>query len=128
MYAIRSYYVKNLNLTVQYGQKSLVPKDMYGKVPFKVVLLPSHVQPVNVKFNIKFIGNDKFEIEAKRKLVSFVDFDNGELVKEVNNWSFKKRAKFDELIEAEDLGFVVVKSEDVPLEKHFKDQYSYNFV
>lgn len=120
--------IKNLNLTVQYGQKSLVPKDMYGKVPFKVVLLPSHVQPVNVKFNIKFIGNDKFEIEAKRKLVSFVDFDNGELVKEVNNWSFKKRAKFDELIEAEDLGFVVVKSEDVPLEKHFKDQYSFLFI
>ncbi|MBI9063789.1 MAG: polysaccharide biosynthesis tyrosine autokinase [Marinilabiliaceae bacterium] len=119
--------IKNLNLTVSYNKKEgLQQRNMYGNVPFRVVLLSGHIQPVGVRFEIVFLENNNFRIEAKGKNVSFVDFKTGEVEFVKKKWNFKHNDKFGNLIEFSDLAFVVLQVPDKKVD--FKRDYHYNFL
>ena len=120
--------IKNLNLYVDYYQRNgLVQIDAYGTVPFKVLLEPTHVQPVNVKFEITLLDNENYKIEAKAKDVACVDFSTGELEYEKKKWKLKRNEKFGNLIELPECAFMIVLNQDVEIDKAADNQYNFVF-
>ncbi len=101
--------IENLNLTVNYFFKDdFFYKEKYGKAPFEILLLADHIQPTNVRFNISLLDDNSFVIEAKGKNVSFCQLESGEDEILKKKWSFKQKAKFEQLIETNELAFMVL--------------------
>jgi len=62
--------IRNLNLTVRYfRKKEYLTMDAYGEVPFRVMFSPKHLQPINTRFVLSFLGNGNFELKAESKEV-----------------------------------------------------------
>ncbi|MCW0481657.1 GumC family protein [Gaoshiqia sediminis] len=100
--------ISNLDLTTVYCQKrGLQYFEVYGKVPFRVLRLQNHIQPVNVRFQISILDNEYFRIKTKGRDVSFVDINSSELAYRKEKWEFEYYGKFGKLIETDDLSFVV---------------------
>ncbi|TAJ12106.1 polysaccharide biosynthesis tyrosine autokinase [Marinilabiliaceae bacterium JC017] len=120
--------IENLNLTVSYfKQEGLFQKEIYGKEPFKVLLLSNHIQPVEVRFKITIVDKRNFKIEAKGKSVSVVDLKSGELEYVKKKWSFERKGKFGNLIETSDMAFMVMLKPDMKLNFKLRNQYSFVF-
>jgi capsular exopolysaccharide synthesis family protein len=120
--------IKNLNLTVNYYQRNgLIQRDMYGVVPFQVLLVPNHIQPVGVRFEITLLDNENFTVEAKGKNVAFVDFNTSELEFEKKRWSFKRNEKFGNLIETPECAFVVSLNQEAEIDSQADNQYNFVF-
>ncbi len=100
--------VMNLNLIVNYTKKSGVRyHDIYDEVPFKIELLPGHVQPIDTKFNITLWGNSSIEISAKGKNIKITDPYSDGPADIKKNWKFKRFCRSGELIKTSDLAFRV---------------------
>ncbi|MGD9930650.1 MAG: GumC family protein [Mangrovibacterium sp.] len=100
--------ISNLDLTTVYYQKrGLQYFEVYGKVPFRVLRLQNHIQPVNVRFQISILDNEYFRIKTKGRDVSFIDINSSELAYRKEKWEFEYYGKFGKLIETDDLSFVV---------------------
>lgn len=89
-------------------------KDVYGQVPFKVVLDKTKPQLVKTLFSIKFISETEFELSAN------LENSNAELFTYESNAStkiaaktgvFKKRFKFDQYTNLPFLNFKLVKAD-----------------
>jgi len=118
--------IKNLNLTVSYYKKTKgFYRDIYGNVPFRVLLMPNHIQPVNVRFEISIKDNNNFELVAKGNDVSFINFKNSEVEFVKKRWNFKRTAKFGNLIEFPDLAFVVLLNKENKLKFDKGVKYSF---
>lgn len=118
--------INNLDLTVSYYRlESFNYVDAYESMPFKVLLLRDHVQPVNVRFNIAIQDKRNFTIKAKAKEVSFRNIDKRETVYRKENWNFEQTGKFGKLIETPDLAFMVYL--DTTQRTFYKDTYVYGF-
>ncbi len=118
--------INNLNLTVSYYQKEGFQHfPRYGDVPFRIFLLPNHVQPSGIRFNLSIHDKDNFEIEATGKNVKFVKINTGEVVDQKHVWEFRKSGKFGKLIETPDLAFIV--EFDKINGSLFKDEFIYSF-
>ncbi len=119
--------IRNLNLSVSYFEKKgWGQKDIYGNNPFEVKLLKNHIQPINVRFDITYIDDKSFFIEAKGRGVSFVNFKTGETEFVKNKWHFRRKGRFGNLIEYRELGFVIDLNPD--LIKDLKDNNNYSFL
>lgn len=119
--------IESLNLTINYYQKDgWFQKEIYGKAPFEVLLLSSHVQPTGVQFNITIQDDKNYIIEAEGKNVSFSDLKTGETDYVRKKWLFKRREKFGNLIETKDLAFMVLRT-DRKLDKLPSKGYSFSF-
>lgn len=100
--------VRNLDLDIVYYQKDgLRYREVYKKLPFRVILMYNHIQPVGVRFKLKFTGNNEFAINASGKTVILGEMNTGEVHSVENNWNFQTTGKFGELIKSSDLAFVV---------------------
>lgn len=100
--------VKNINLSVSYYIKTDFNYiDAYKKVPFVILFSPNHVQPLNVRFEIKFKKSGVFEIRGEAENVSFYDFSTEEKKYEKQKWHFQKDGIPGKLIETADVGFIV---------------------
>lgn len=100
--------VRNLDLDIVYYQKEgLRYREVYNKLPFRIILLYNHIQPVGVRFKLKFTDSNEFEINASGKTVILSEINTGELYSVENNWKFSHTGKFGELIKSTDLAFVV---------------------
>lgn len=100
--------VRNLDLDIVYYQKEgLRYREAYNKLPFRVILMYNHVQPVGVRFKLKFTGKNEFEIKASGKTVVLGEINSGEVYSVENNWNFQNTGKFGELIKTAELAFVV---------------------
>ncbi len=119
--------IRNLDLTTGYYQKKgLKQHDVYGKAPFRVLLLQNHVQPVNVRFRISIQDDSHFEIKAKAKNVSFMDFISNEVVYTQKKWRYQDFGESGKLIETSDFAFVVQL--DTTNRNAFDNDFDYSFV
>lgn len=118
--------INNLNLCVDYYlKKSFQYIPNYAETPIRVSLLPNHVQPVGLHFNISIHDQNNFEIEASGKNVSFVNINTGETVNKKKTWNFRQACKFGKLIETPDLAFIV--EFDKINRTYYKDEFIYSF-
>lgn len=118
--------IKNLDLSVSYYRKvGLRYHDAYKNVPFHIIFQRKHVQPIDVRFLISFIDKDYFEIRAKSGKTSFYNFDKEEVIYKKNNWDFVKSGKVGELIETNDLSFIVESA--IEEENYVKELSNYGF-
>ncbi len=118
--------INNLDLSVSYYiKKRWQLISIYKDTPFKVLLLKNHRQPINVKFEIKFIGSDKFELNAKAKEVHFYNFENKRFVDKKTDWSFNSTGTLDKLLENKDVGFIITR--DTTTRADFDQKTNYLF-
>ncbi len=107
-YPVIEKTIRNLDLSVIYYTKGRVHyNEVYNNTPFIISFLPNHAQPVNVKFNISFLNDGYFNINAESKNVYFSNFENNETKYRKGKWTFTHNGKFGELIETSDLSFIV---------------------
>jgi tyrosine-protein kinase Etk/Wzc len=119
--------IRNLDLTIGYYRKeSLQYLDAYDDIPFRILLLQNHVQPVDVRFSIAFRNNGNYIIRASSKKASFVNFNTGEVVSQKENWDFELLTKFGKLIETTEMAFIVQL--DTTKKSFYKDDYVYSFI
>jgi capsular exopolysaccharide synthesis family protein len=106
--------IRNLDLFVTYYTKvGFRYIDSYKDTPFKVTYVPDHPQPLNVRFRITLINDNNFKIEAKGKNVLFYNFNTGEIAnRRKDEWSFSREASFGEMIETNDMAFVITRGMD----------------
>lgn len=74
--------VEQLNLEIEYNQvERFVKKDLFGREPFNVVYDSSHVQAINVDYELAFFNDGKFRISAEGKDLKLINYSSGELTK-----------------------------------------------
>jgi tyrosine-protein kinase Etk/Wzc len=119
--------IKNLDLTVNYFQKERFRLlDAYQMVPFRILLLKEHVQPINVEFRIALNKKGNYTIKAEEKTAAFTYLYKGTNTYIKNNWSFEKSGKFGDLIENSDMAFIIER--DSMVNSFVKDEFIYGFV
>jgi capsular exopolysaccharide synthesis family protein len=119
--------VKNLDLSVEFFRKEKFQYfDSYNNVPFRVLYLPNHPQPINVRFNFIFSGSADFIITAETKKASFYNFSTNEITHQKENWSFQQAGKSGQLIETSDLAFIV--EIDSTIVSPQKETFGYGFL
>jgi tyrosine-protein kinase Etk/Wzc len=119
--------IRNLDLTVNYFQKNRFSLlDAYKMVPFKVLLLKDHIQPINVNFLIALYDNGNYTIKASEETANFANLYKGTISSVKKDWSFEKSGKFGDLIETNDMAFIIEK--DSTINALMRNDYSYGFV
>jgi tyrosine-protein kinase Etk/Wzc len=107
-YPVLEKTVRNLDLSITYYSKGKFNYyDIYQDAPFIVHYAQDHIQPINIKFDIRFLGDGLFNISAESKKVSFYNSRTNEGKSRKSKWTFTRKAKFGELIETPDLSFIV---------------------
>ena len=118
--------VKNLDLTVNYYLKTgFRYMEAYKQLPIHVLTLKNHVQPVFVKFQVSIHNNREYTIKAESKKADFVNLYSGQNGFHKENWVFEYSGKFGNLVENQDLAFVVQL--DTNVRTYIKDEYLYYF-
>jgi tyrosine-protein kinase Etk/Wzc len=119
--------ISNLDLSVTYfHKKGFQYLDAYEEIPFKVLILRNHVQPVNIRLNISIQDTSSFFIKAKSKKAIFQLIDNDGIAFQKDEWVIEKRGKFGKLFETPDMAFVIQL--DTTNKKYYKDEFVYSFV
>lgn len=109
--------IKNLDLQVSYKRKEgFLYLDAYKVVPFQVLFVSKHFQPLNVRFKIEFQGENKFLIEAEAEDVWFHNFELNKAINKKGNWVFRKNGTFGKLIETPDMAFVIRRDSTIALD------------
>ena len=107
-YPVVEKTVSNLDLSVSYHSKGKFNfYEVYKDTPFKISYLPSHPQPLDIMFTIKFINADSFNITAKSKKAYFHNFGTNESSHFKSKWTFFRNGKIGELIKTPDLAFII---------------------
>jgi tyrosine-protein kinase Etk/Wzc len=107
-YPVVEKTVRNLDLSVTYYLKGRFNYyEAYKGAPFIVFYLPTHPQPVDIKFTISFLNEGYFEITAKSKKATFLNFGTNVVTHRKEKWTFTHKGKFGELIETPDLAFII---------------------
>jgi len=107
-YPVIEKTVRNLDLSVTYYYKGRFNfYEAYKNAPFKVSFLPTHPQPLDIKFTITFLGADSFNITAESKRATFFNFESNTVSHRKEKWVFEQNGKFGELIETPDLAFII---------------------
>ena len=100
--------VRNLDLTVTCFSKGRIQSyDVYKDVPFKILYISDHPQPLNIMFTITFLNEEYFQIKAGSKLAYFYNFETEEITHQKESWEFIRNGSMGELIETPDLAFIV---------------------
>ena len=138
--------IKNLDLSVNYYHRNGFQYiEAYKQLPFRILYLKNHFQPINARFYITFLNKDYFFIEAESRNTKFYNFEKNQFTFKKDSWQFSKNASFGELIETDDLSFIVEKDtsqvlnktaqyyefefKDVPsLVADFKDKIKFNVI
>lgn len=99
--------ITNLDLQVSYYRKDgLSYPEAYKDVPFRILLLNTHVQPAGVRFYLAYQDNF-FHVRAESKRISLFNFATNEFVEDKQKWTFQRNGRFGELIETPDLAFII---------------------
>jgi tyrosine-protein kinase Etk/Wzc len=100
--------IRNLGLSIGYCRKSGFQQlEAYSDIPFKVVLLSHHVQPLNEWFYISIKDSSHFHIRVSSKRATFRVPDQHGFTYQKEKWAFERNARFGELIQTDDLAFIV---------------------
>ena len=124
--------VLNLNLMIEYYQKKGFKfHDAYQELPFQVLLLIDHAQPVERRFSISVLDSINYVIKVKPDDTKFEYLLTGAAVSVKEDWSFEYSGKFGQLIETPDLAFMINwRPENLENNRNFvyKDADFYSFV
>jgi len=112
-----SYYFKN----------NFRDLDVYDEAPFRVLFSPDHVQPIGVKFNVKFNKSGSFQINAEAKKVSFYNFSTEQYEYEKEDWSCSKIGSIGKLISTADFAFIVKLDSNLVFPVESESAYSFEF-
>jgi len=118
--------IKNLDLSVSYYKKeNFLEIDAYKQAPFIVMFSKDHVQPLNVRFKINFLGKGKFTLAAEGEKVRFYTYNTNKYSDQKETWSFQWKGTLGKLIQTNELSFII----DLDSTKSFKseDYSNYNF-
>ena len=119
--------VDDLDLSVSYYFKEgFQYRDAYNELPFRILLLPNHVQPLNIRFTISIQDKGNFTVKAKSKSANFYNLVTNEISHQKDNWDFEQNGKFGKLIETKDLAFMVTR--DTGRQVFYKNEFVYSFV
>jgi len=100
--------IRNLDLSVTYyKKKEFQYHETYQDTLFQIAFLTDHPQPVGVRFELTFLIEGYFQIRAVSGKTSFYNIETDQITHQKDNWNFTKNGKFGELIENEDLAFVI---------------------
>jgi tyrosine-protein kinase Etk/Wzc len=119
--------IQDLDLTIDYYEKKgLKNVNSYGQMPFKVLLMPNHVQPVGVPFKVSVLDNGHFIIRARGKDVSFVNFDTHDENYKEKKWRFERKGEFGKLIDLSEMGFMIVMDTNHVVSNY--NRFGYSFI
>jgi capsular exopolysaccharide synthesis family protein len=126
-YPVIEKTVRNLDLSVIYFSKGKFNfYETYKSAPFIVSYLPTHPQPLDVKFTISFLNEGYFNITAESKEVNFYNFETRTITHKKNKWTFTRNGKLGELIETSDLAFII-ESRDTTNKIDIEMPYGFKF-
>jgi capsular exopolysaccharide synthesis family protein len=118
--------IKNLDLPVSYYRKNRFRYiDAYKEVPFKVMYMHNHIQPLGARFEITFSKGSSFHIKAEAKNVSFYNFEEDNYKGGTKKWVFEHQGKIGQLIETSELSFIIML--DSTMTNLLNDQTTYYF-
>lgn len=113
LWILKSYPVvettaRNLDLSVLYFSKGKFNYyELYKEAPFIVSFLPDHPQPRDIMFTVTFLSDGYFNVTAESKNATFLNFEKNKTTHLKKKWNFSKNGKLGELIETEDLAFII---------------------
>jgi hypothetical protein len=121
--------IKNLDLSVSYYRKDgFLEYDAYKQVPFKVLYSIDHVQPLNVRFKINFLGPDKFTLSAEGDNVPFYIYSTNMYEANKEKWAMSWQGAFGKLIQTKDFSFIIERDSAKPLKKEYYQSYSFELI
>ncbi len=127
-YSLVFQTIKNLDFDVTYiVEDNFVNKELYHDNPFEVIFDTSHLQPVNVKFQIEILSEKQFTLRVQGKDVDLYDYSApDELVKELEqkeDIEIDKVYSFGEMIEDKAYRFKVVLTDHFDNEESLKNYF-----
>lgn len=107
-YPVVEQTVKNLDLIVSYYYEDRFQTiDAYKAVPFRILYMQNHMQPLNTPFEITLQPDGTLDVKANAKRTYFYNFAKRQTTKSLENWSFNKKSKVGKLIETKEVSFIV---------------------
>jgi capsular polysaccharide biosynthesis protein len=110
-FSLVSTTLNKLDLEVGYFTKkeNILGHDnqVYPNPPFHVSIDKSHIQPVNVKFDLTFIDNNTYRLTMDEDEVSLYNYIDNDIVSEKNSIRIDTICKFNETISNRYFRFVV---------------------
>jgi tyrosine-protein kinase Etk/Wzc len=120
--------VKKINLSVNYFKKKDIQEiDVYNEAPFRILFSPTHIQPIGVRFFITFTKGGNYKIMAESKKTNFYNYSSEVYEYQKDNWSFEKYGKPGQLIESQDLAFIVKLDSVKSINDQDASSYSFEF-
>lgn len=112
--------VRNLDLAVSYQRKEgFLLVDAYKQVPFQVLPMQNHNQPLYVKFTIQFQDENKFLITAESEDVWFHNSITNKFSNKAGTWVLRQYGTFGKLIKTSDLAIIVQRDSTIgPIAKN----------
>lgn len=125
---VLSQTVRNLDLPVSYfTKKGFKFIDSYKNVPFKVMYLRNHTQPLGAMFELTFTGHNTFNLQSKSKGVYFYNFQENSVKWKKEEWNFHVQGKLGELIETAELSFIIETDSTKRINPDNKKSYYFSF-
>jgi tyrosine-protein kinase Etk/Wzc len=110
-FTLVSSTLRNMNQEVGYFTKkeSLLghKRQLYPSAPFLVSIDKSHIQPVNVEFDIDIIDDNSYRLTANEDEVSLYNYVDNEIVSEKNVLHVDTICSFNEIVSNEKFKFVI---------------------
>ncbi len=103
--------IKDMNLEVGYftGNNNLFqkPGQVYLGTPYTVSIDKSHIQPINAKFHIYILDDQKYRLTASEDEISYYNYVDNAIVSEKNILEVDTICRFNETISAYNYKFSV---------------------
>ncbi len=101
--------LKELDLTVSYFIKEgLYIKETYKNTPFTVIIDSSHVQPLDLMFEVNILSKKRFELVLKQEgAFRLINYSDGKGYGSIMNPKFSKEFNFGQNIETKKFKFII---------------------
>jgi len=107
-----SYYsFKNTPVSALLFNTPLVKKnELYNETPVEVVIDPSVPQAINIQFEVMFLNENEFTLEAVGESVPLYNYIDDQIVSYASSIHFKQRFKFGDEIKTRYFNFRIQKT------------------
>jgi tyrosine-protein kinase Etk/Wzc len=115
-YSYRNAPIASLLFNTPFTRKT----ELYNQTPIEVTIDPSVPQATGINFNIVFLNETEFTIEANGNEVPLYNYIDDQIVSYVNSLHFKQRFKFGDEIKTRYFNFRIQKT------KTFNKEFTLN--
>jgi len=121
--------IKDINLEVGYftGKNNLFqkPVQVYLGIPYTVSIDKSHIQPINAKFHISILDDQKYRLTASEDEISYYNYVDNAIVSDKNILEVDTICRFNETISAYNFKFSVSLNKNLYNPDAARDDDSY---